>query len=648
MSVQPLSCIPHNSYYLGSIFITMYGRFKLVLCLLLLSSSLKAATLGSFSEKNLLEISQETKWRYLLGYTKLKRSNILTEEFFLSKKGRQDPFAELIATLSAFALPKESLVNINDHAQCRFRARYFWLSEYIDFSAHNIEAVYCSDFEAFSYNNKTTSISLIFATGFLGNPASYYGHMLLKLNTDEHAITNLEETSVNFGAIYPSTESIPAYILKGIFGGYQSTFTHQQYYSQNLSYGEVDLRDIWEYELQLSDKEVLLATAHVWELLDKKYRYYFFNRNCAFYMASVIQLVLDEKLTNNFRPWQTPQRLLQQLNKIHHSGAPLIKSIRYIPSRQSRLYKRFLALDEEQKQWVSLLIKDESLLNSDEFDSLDGLSKQLLVDVLIDYYQYLHTKEYIDEQTFKRNNQALLIKRFTLPSTEAAVKFKSDASPHAGRKASYSSLGYVYRESTSGAAIKLRPAYYDSLDFDSGHLKNSSLAMGELDLESVKDRWYVESVGLIRVESLPRNTTYLPGDRVNSWYLDVNFSRPRSKDRYESCSNCLVPDFSGGAGYSKSFVNDQVLGSVLFGGGVLGSKVKDALFVSGRFIGHWNLSSSFRLRVEMEHSYYPNDKASKSSYRLEARQALSTNTDIRLKVDKSDELVMKLSSGFYW
>ena len=305
-------------------------------------------------------------------------------------------------------------------------------------------------------------------------------------------------------------------------------------------------------------------------------------------------------------------------------------------------YQRFLLLGTEQREWVFQLIKNRELLSGHDFDTLDVQSKQLIVDVLIDYYQYLHTKDYIDTKTFQKNRQALLVKRFSLPPGEMDVGFTSSNSPHNGRKVSYTSFGYIDRQSLSGSAIKIRPTYYDSLDFDSGHLKNSSLSMGELDLESVGGRWHVNSLGIVRVENLPRNTTHLPGDRVNSWYVNSGFSKPND------CTRCIVPDFSGGMGYSKSFTKDQVLISILFGGGIFGESIEDDLYVNGRLIGHYNASPSFRLRVEAEYRFDIDDATNKKFYALEARQRLSTHYDLRLKVEDSDELTIKFSSGFYW
>src|SRR5512147_2999875 len=52
-------------------------------------------------------------------------SEILSEDFFLSPQGRADPAAELAATLTAFfAAPGEAP---DEHAQCRFVARFKWL-----------------------------------------------------------------------------------------------------------------------------------------------------------------------------------------------------------------------------------------------------------------------------------------------------------------------------------------------------------------------------------------------------------------------------------------------------------------------------------------------------------------------------------------
>ena len=207
-----------------------------------------------------------------------------------------DSRKELDETIRAFASPPKN--NPNEHAQCRFRARYLWLDSKLDFDSYQIQDQQCPDFEQWSLNGTTTSISVIFATGYLGNPASYYGHTLLKLNSSEkNDRTSLEDVSVNYGAIVPPGEGPLPYILKGVFGGYSGGFSDIQYYFHNHNYGENELRDMWEYELNLSQQEVDLLVAHTWEVLGKEYTYYFLRQNCAYQMAKVLEIIEGVSVT---------------------------------------------------------------------------------------------------------------------------------------------------------------------------------------------------------------------------------------------------------------------------------------------------------------------------------------------------------------
>jgi hypothetical protein len=150
----------------------------------------------------------------------------------------------------------------------------------------------CPRFDGFIRNSEVESVSIIFATGFLGNPASYYGHALLKFNyTGTDSRSPLLDVSVNYGAILTGTDDPLTYMLKGVFGGYDGGFSHVHYYFHNHNYGENELRDLWEYRLDLPPEAVRLIVAHAWEVLGQRYTYYFFRRNCAFRMAEIVQVV---------------------------------------------------------------------------------------------------------------------------------------------------------------------------------------------------------------------------------------------------------------------------------------------------------------------------------------------------------------------
>ena len=65
------------------------------------------------------------------------------------------------------------------------------------------------------------------------------------------------------------------YILKGLTGQYQSGYSDQYFYNQDLTYRDTEFRDMWEYELNLTEEEKELILLHIWEITAKKYDYYF-------------------------------------------------------------------------------------------------------------------------------------------------------------------------------------------------------------------------------------------------------------------------------------------------------------------------------------------------------------------------------------
>ena len=591
----------------------------------------------------LADISQSRTWHFLLGYSDQGESDILSDSFFLSGQGKFNPLDELHATLKAFSEPANA-ATLDQHAQCRFRARYYYLNQRLNLSDYGIMPQPCPGFAAFSYDGEVTGISLVFASGYFGNPASYYGHFLLKLDTDKNSIKELEKTTINFGAIYPPNENMVVYIFKGVFGGYDSVYKQQQYYQQSLNYGEVDLRDVWEYKLSFTREESEFITAHLWELLEVKYQYFFFDRNCAYRMATVIELVLDTKIADTNSLWQIPQHVVQQISSIDHRGQSLISGVKYIPSRQSRLYQRYLDLNEFEKDWLNRLIRGIEIVNSDNFDALPLKTKHRLLDTMLDHYQYLIVKEYMEEDVAQRHYQAVLSKRFRLPAGISEVKFESDAPPHQGRRPSYFQIGALDRDNEGEASIKLRPAYYDSLDYASGHIKNSSLSMAELDLETKDGDWIVKRLGIVRVENIQRNVTNLPGDNTHSWYLNSGFI-----NNPEDCDNCMEFEFNGGIGLSGSFAKDNLILSVFVGGGIEGENLREEVFLAtGRILLNISLSPRIRIKMEAKNDYFLEEENGRDAYTIEGRMELTTNSDLRFQIEEIAETELKLAVGFYW
>ena len=100
---------------------------------------------------------------------------------------------------------------------------------------------------------------------------------------------------------------------------------------------------MWEYRLALTDYQRILLGLHVWEMLGKKYQYFFFDRNCGFRLAELFDLVIEEELLGGAGWWYAPVDLFHQIDSINENriraGKPgIIASVAFVPSARRKLF----------------------------------------------------------------------------------------------------------------------------------------------------------------------------------------------------------------------------------------------------------------------------------------------------------------------
>lgn len=606
------------------------------------ASALTSAELSA-GQEDLLELSENRVWRTLLGFqADDTRSEILSSDFFLAESGQISPYDELIATLGALA---ESVSeNPNEHAQCRFPARYLWLSRQLELAM--VEPIHCPDYLTFSAEDGIDSVSIVYATGFLGNPASYYGHLLVKFNQSANdAKASLENTSINYGAIIPDNENMLVYIAKGLFGGYSSGYTHREYFYHTHNYGENELRDLWEYELALRPEDRKLFIAHSWELMGREYRYYFLNRNCGYQIGQLLSLVTEQELVNKSRPWVLPQNVMQSLASIEYHDAGMVEDIHYMPSRQSRLYRRYQQLNQQEQTFIKRLVNDPAALDGEAFHGAPLASQQRLLDTLMDYYQFMLVDGIKDEKSrYKARHRRALLLRYQLPPGGPEIEFTPSSLPHSGRKPSYFSLGIrTGSDNQRDVHFRLRPAYYDSLD-SSGDSTNSTLSMGELTFSVSKDRVKLDRLTLVDIENLNRNMTHLPGDRAHSWRLSSGI-----QEKYLGCDRCLALKVDAATGYASSMWDGKLVVGAFIGAGYFAERdTREGWFASPSV--SVNVAAGPRVNARVNwgvREYYGGESQAYSNF--QARFATGAQTDLRFHYQKQDnKQELGLAWGVYW
>lgn len=595
------------------------------------------------------ELAGDRVWLKLLYYEANSdsptgwESASVSDNFFVAEDGRRNPQNELAATLNAMSQPVGD--DVNKHAQCRFPARYLWLKSQSKLT--NVQDLTCPDFEEWIYGGQTDSISIIFVTGYLGNPASYYGHTLLKFNSSKSRETSdLLDTTVNYGAIIPPDVGPISYMYNGAVGGFNAGFSHIEYYFHDHNYGETELRDLWEYELNLSAEEVRLVLAHSWEVLGKEYIYYFFRRNCAYRMAEVIEIVDGIDLIPPRRGWTIPQSIITRTANTRIRGESLIRNTKYYPSRQSTFYEKFRSLSGSEKSVMRSIVRNSE--DDDAWDDLGSLtvdSQSRVLDTSLDYYQYRMPNDESKQGNLKNQYTDLLVRRFTLPPAKATATAEPQRGPHQDRAPGYASFGFAHNDERGNSAlIRIRPAYYDVLDSAVSHVPNSELSMAEVVLRTDDDRISISKASVFRVEAVNGSISGLPGDNGRSWALGLGFV-----EQSPACRDCLVARFEGDIGRSIPVGVNGIAG-VYVGGAIQdGRNSEGNLFV--RATGFINFTASDRLRMQARYeSRYHLDGylELEEVVSINARLVLSNNYDLRLTALRNQVTEVSIALGYYW
>jgi hypothetical protein len=617
----------------------------LVASLLLFVSVPVSATV--IAPANLKEVASNRVWHALLHYersplTQRMQSEINSPEFFLSSIGKTDPVAELVATLAALQAPS---ADPNQSAQCRFPARYLWLSNHLEV-VRSYPVQRCDKFLEWSNPGSIRSISMVFATGHLKSPASYFGHNFLKFNgagaTSSGAL--LEQT-INYGAQVPDDEVALRYFYNGIFGGYSGVFERQPFYRHLSKYGEEDLRDVWEYKLNLSPEELQIIIAHTWELQSVELTYYFFRENCAYQIARLMALVSPAQLVPKNLPWTMPYNVFDKLMSMKIRGQSVVGDISYHPSRRSQFHQRYFSLSDAERSTFTDQVARGVSLDETDFYSHSASSQLALIDALLDYYEFrLRLNDGGD--VAEAQKKELLLRRFQYPAGYTdSVEFQAPFPPHLAQKPGYLNFARTGSSSIGDySEFSFRPAYFDFLSLDIGRSTSGDFTLLNTTIRIDEDGAYLRRLDLLNITNLAPSITGIQGDSGRSWHFRFGWDRPNN-----ACARCrrVMADAMIG---SATLLTRQLTGFALAGIRVQDSFMRDnslAVRLSAGIVGQ--LGSLARIHASVErHEDTGSVGLDRNRLRLQLRLGRSSSWDLRLGYEKDVAEEVTFSAGYYW
>jgi hypothetical protein len=491
---------------------------------------------------------EERDWRLLLHYRENLWGGYTSEAddpgFFLAPNGKIDPQAELEATLSKF-FSTDLAGRSRQPAQCAFIARYQWLKDKLAFDDRRLPPQPCERFQAWLEGLNAESVTMIFPAAFLNNPASMFGHTLLRLDQKgQTEQTRILAYTMNYAADVPADVGIE-YAYRGIFGGYRGYFSTIPYYLKVQEYGDIENRDIWEYRLNFSDGQVRRMLMHAWELGNAYFDYFFFKENCAYHLLSLLEVAdpnLD--LRSQFFVWTVPADTVRLLTR--QSG--LVGDIAYRPSRSTQIKRKRALLPVEEQDWIVRIAKDASLVQSEEFARLPTERQAFVLDVVSDYLRYRSITDEDDAPLYKERNRTVLIARSGLKVKTEPVGIEPFAQrPDLGHKTSRAGLGFGWRNDHLFEELSIRAGYHDLLDPEIGYTPDAQIELLALRLRHYQenDQFRVEQFTLANIVSLsPMDALF----KSPSWKINASMQSVVPTRNNAGCRYCSVGVVNGGIG----------------------------------------------------------------------------------------------------
>lgn len=224
-----------------------------------------------------LKLASNVTWQRLMYANVSGQSEVTYRSFFYSEHGQTQLKQELDANIAALFTPAEA----NQSIQCRFPARSKWLIGQLNIASNQLPKASCPELDEWLGQIKPYKATLIYATDFMGNPSSMFGHTLLRLDPKDQKQLNLVSYAVNYAATVANSDSF-SFAWKGLTGQYPGEYSLMPYYRKVKEYGDLESRDLWEYELALTPEETKTMVEHIWELKHVQFPYYFISDNCAY------------------------------------------------------------------------------------------------------------------------------------------------------------------------------------------------------------------------------------------------------------------------------------------------------------------------------------------------------------------------------
>lgn len=584
------------------------------------------------------KLADERVWHLLLKYDKRLFRGMTSEadgmEFFNSPQGKTDPESELLATLSSFFVPLTEITKGKEHPQCNFPARFKWLNQQLTFDPNRLEIQVCDRLDRWMKALDPVGATLVFASYFMDNPASMFGHTLLRIDSRR---TGSDNNLMNYGANYaavPDTENAFLYAFKGLIGSFPGRFAIFPYYTKVQEYNNLESRDLWEYELKFTQDQLNMMLLHLWELGGTYFDYFYFQENCSYHVLSLLEVAdpdlrLKDPFSFSVIPTDTVKILMAQ------DG--LVKQVIYRPSVLSQMNHKRLKMVDDEKRILRRMVKGEISPESTAFKSLSAPSQALVLNAYMDYLQYQSMQEKSNGEI--KIPRSVLLARSRLPATNDGLGdtiTRLSSRPDHGHGTDRFRLGIGHNAREPFLEFAYRPVYHDLMAKDVGYDKNSEIIFLDFKL-----RYYLESdrvrLDQAKILSITALNPYDALFTKPSWRLDLEVDTLR--DRNCNYCNSVKGTYGRGISYRPDFFSPLLLYSFADLKTEFSEHLKQKFRLGGDAeVGmYYDVTENLRIKLAGSYQIFVLGESKRFfTAHFITRYALSQDLDLRLELNRYD------------
>ncbi|MCU4639085.1 Lnb N-terminal periplasmic domain-containing protein [Acinetobacter courvalinii] len=572
------------------------------------------------------QLDQNITWQRLMYADQKQNSEVSYAGYFYTKDGKTNLNSELQADIKALFLQAAD----NQSIRCKFPARSRWLMQQLQIDPQQLPKVNCVEFDEWINQIKPHKATLIYATDFMGNPSSMFGHTLLRLDPKDQKQLNLVSYAVNYAATVKGEDNW-SYAWKGLTGQYPGEYSLMPYYRKVKEYGDFESRDLWEYELNLTPEETRFLVEHIWEMQHVSFPYYFVSDNCAYRLLGLIDLVRPNlNLKQQFNYAAIPIETLKVVDQQN-----LVKEVVYRPALETQLLA-------QAKQHGTALAKVAHKVAFTEVEQTQPILKNYsqseqakILEMAYDdlYLQFISRK--VDTDFAQPQLRQLLAERSQIQvDKQRQEPTRPQKQPVEGHHARNISVNVGEVQGQSFVELGHRQAYHDLIDPQAGYRTGTQLLFLDGSVQYRDDKLKVEHLDFLSVNSY---NPVQPFKSPLSWGFNLGWKQEAiengkfSEDKQHGVMNLNMQAGYSLADYDRRHICYGQLQSHIQGGKALDKGWRVGVGPTVGCINQWSDNINSVVQVELPYwqdlSQWNLRVGTQLQYSLNANHAMRLNWD---------------------